>query len=564
MSDRQLDQVEEATVRDARPDSPRPNGNGSRPEASPGDVESSWMQRMRAINEATASSGGEYETPKAHFEFAEVEAPGHGGQTGDTTEAEVERLREEARRLAYADARKGVPAASGDGPTESEVELRGRCAAFFERWHSRERRKLNREVGEREERIAETLSKVEMGIDRFQRSINETIRLRARFAMRRREVTEELGSEGRERGRGLPTGVYLGALFFLGLVEFFANAPVFSSLLPRDPLTETQIQVLTETATGWLAGLERVGAHIIFRPDAALLAAGVITFLCVLGHFFGHSLRDLVMQGERKERRHTLHSRSVKENIVPIVLSGVGLVLTLGVLYQARMQLGEVGAERYTTDMAQVEELRRQAGWLRVDGDILQANQLTNQADDMEEAATDLREYSLSMSRMNFPIMLLNLTLVLCAISAAYFHRRDAIREQFNESPFEDERRILLDQAEVAANETSEFLALLAKDLRALKTLVVHGAAGEARSMVHHLESVIATYRAEHGRAWRMAGPSPVIAGTFTGLDLDVGSQSEQRLTLREPEEYEAERADLASRFRALRDQFNEESAATW
>jgi hypothetical protein len=93
------------------------------------------------------------------------------------------------------------------------------------------------------------------------------------------------------------------------MVEFFANAPVFSALLPRDLLTERQIQLLTETSTGWLAGLERVLAHIVFRPDAALLAAGVITFLCVLAHFFGHSLRDVMMQGDRNSQAHTVHSR---------------------------------------------------------------------------------------------------------------------------------------------------------------------------------------------------------------------------------------------------------------
>lgn len=558
MDDLKLELEEVATKKNGKPRG-RSRGPSATDQAAAGsDAAPSWSERVKAMQVDTLAEPAPVEDEgEARFEFVESDLP--AVRATDASEVEVERLREEARRLAQADAKNGVPALGAEGPTVSEVELRNRCIGFLERWHSQERRKLSEQVGEREQRIAGSLAKVEIGIDRFHRVINEIIRLKARFEIRKREITQELDSEGKERSRGISTKIYVGALLFLGLVEFFANAPVFSSLLPRDPLTDTQIQLLTETATGWFAGIERVGAHIIFRPDAALLAAGVITFLCVLGHFFGHSLRDLVMQGERQERRHTVHSRSVKENVVPIVLSAVGLMLTLGVLYVARYQLGQVGQERYTNDMAQVEELRRQAGWLRVDGEILDANQLTNQADDMEAAATALREYSLSMSRMNLPIMLLNLTLVLCAISAAYFHQRDAIREQFNEAPFEDDRSILIDQAELTAKETSEHLSEVVTDLRALKTLVLRGAADEWRFMVHQLDSVLATYRSENGRA-RQLDTGEIVAFS-TPMRLDVPPREEERPTLRDPEDYEAERAELAKRFRALRGQFNEEVA---
>ncbi len=539
------------------------NGSSADPGTSPAVTDDSgagaapnWLERMDALD---GPEGAGAEENESRFEFAHVES---SSEPLDEAMPEVERLRDEARRSARADAANGVLATSGRGPSDSELELKKRCIASYERWQSRERRKLSEEIGEHEERIADTLGRAEMGIDRFQRLVNELIRLKARFQIRRRDVTQELNSEGEERGRGISTRIYVGALLFLGLVEFFANAPVFSSLLPRDPLTESQIRLLTETATGWFAGMERVGAHIIFRPDAALLAAGVITFLCVLAHFFGHSLRDLVMQGERTERRHTVHSRSVKENVVPMVLSAVGLILTLGVLYEARTQLGQVGQERYTNDMGQVEELRRQAGWLRVDGEILQANQLTNQADDMEGAANELREYALSMARMNFPILLLNLTLVLCAVSAAYFHRRDAIREQFNDTPFEDERTVFVEQGEECAQDASQLLSDVVKDLRAFKTLALRGLEDESRAMLHQLESVFATYRAEVGRAKGMDSHSnPSIS---TPMTLDVVPASQERLTLREPGDYEGERVELAARFREVRAQFNQEATAAW
>lgn len=487
-----------------------------------------------------------------------------GWQAPDDVEAGVERIRREALRMARADAANGMPAEDFEGPAESELELHDRCAALLERWETRERRRFHQEVADREERIGEKLGKIALGIDRFERLINELIRLKARFTVRRREVTQELVTEGQKRGRGIPTGLYVSALAFLGLVEFFANAPVFNALLPRDPLSERQVQLLTEVSAGWFAGLERVAAHILFRPDAALLAAGVITFLCVLAHFFGHALRDLVMQGERKERRHTVHSRSIKENVVPLVLSAAGLALTLGVLYEARVTLGTVGEERYVHDMEQVEELRRQAGWLRVDGNIMEANELTNRAEDVEAAAIELREYSGAMARMNFPVLLLNLTLVLCAISAAYFHRRDARKEHFNETPFEDERKALVESGEECAQKTSELLAQAGKEIRGLKTQTLGGPADERRSVVHHLESVFAAYRAENGR---IRGLDPRFVPAFQRpmkLRVEAAPAGESEVTLRTPEDYEWERAELAERFKELRRRFTEEAAATW
>ena len=61
---------------------------------------------------------------------------------------------------------------------------------------------------------------------------------------------------------------------------------------------------------------------------------------------------------------------------------------------------------------------------------------------------------------MSFPILLLNLTLVLCAIAAAYFHRRDARTEKFNEDAFEDDRTLLVNEAEKTAGEVSVLMAI--------------------------------------------------------------------------------------------------------
>ena len=531
---------------------------------SPGGEEKPRKSWLATLDGDAGAQSGAAVSPTSEDGTSPAPPPPDEDDPFHEVEVGVERIREEARQAARADAASGVPAQDAEGPTRSEVQLRDRCAAFFQRWRSRQRRRLHREISDTEERISDKLGRAALGIDRFERLTNELFRIKARLQVRRREVSQELSVEGQERARGLPTPLYVSALVFLGAVEFFANAPVFHALLPRDPLSERQIQLLTEMTQGWMAGIERAVAHIAFRPEAALLAAGVITFLCVLCHFFGHTLRDLVMQGESKERRYTVHSRSVRENVVPLVLCAAGLILTLGVLFEARDTLGVVGEERYNQDMAEVAELRREADWLRSEGELLEANELTDQADDMEEAAVELQEYSASMARMNFPVLLLNLTLVLCAIAAAYFHRRDSRAEHFNETPFEEERRGFVNDAERCAEEVSGLLADVVKDIRGLKTLTMQDTADDWRSVTHELESVMDTYRSENARARQLDAGAIASFREPIRLEVELDGHQGMDLTIRDPADYERERAELASRFQELRGRFNEESTSAW
>ena len=480
----------------------------------------------------------------------------------DPVEADLDRLRQEARRAGREDGEAGVPAADGEGAVEPESErsLRERCRALYERWKNRELDRYQDELAQAEEVVSERLNQVSLGIDKLERMTSELSRLKARVAMKRDEVSEELEAQRGDGQAGFTTRWYIAVLVFLGSVEFFANAPVFNSLLPRDPLTERQIQLISETSQGWFAGVQRVFAHIALRPDAALLAAGVVTFLCVLAHFFGHSLRDLVIKRDREVRKEAVAGRSAMENIVPMVLTGVGLVLVLGVLYEARVTLGEVGQRQFEQDMAEVEELRREAGFLRSDGDLLEANERTNRADDLEAAATDLRDYALSMSRMSFPILLLNLTLVLSAMTAAYFHRTDTGTERFTERPFEEQRQDLIERAEATADRISQQLAEAVRGIRKLRGKVNERPLSQGRSLAYQLESVLSLYRSENAR---VRGLDPGRIPAFRSeVELEVaagGEEAEMAGSVRDPAEYEEERSRLAKRFEEARGRFNEE-----
>jgi hypothetical protein len=480
---------------------------------------------------------------------------------GHVEQAGITRLREEAMQAARQDAAAGVPDETGEGQSESERDLRERCRAFYDRWSFQYRRHVHDEVAQHEEVISDRLGRASLAVDKYERLTNELMRVKARRAVRHREVTDDIRGEGGDGS--LTTRVYLMAIGFLGLVEFFANAPVFSALLPRDVLTERQIRLVTETSDGWMAGAERVFAQIILRPDAALLAAGVVTFLCVLAHFFGHSLRELVMLRDNAERHHTVSAKSSLENVIPLVLTGLGLLLVLVVLYEARVRLGEVGQTQYEADSAQVNEWNRQAQGLVADGQLLEANALRAQAEDLQAAATIMSEYASSMSRLSWPILLLNLTLVICALCAAYFHKGDSRREHFNENPFERDRTKIIDGAEAAANEVAGYMSELAKHIRGLKSVSISGSSEEQRGVVRELESVIALYRAENGRARGLDARSIPAFKDPIHLGIVIEPHEHEDLKpLRSPIQYDDERRELQDRFQSVRARFNTEAIA--
>ena len=529
--------------------------------------------------EAEASAVGEFQTDPFSPGMAmsgsiPEQTPGPAIET--PVGLSIGRLRTAALEMARRDAEAGLPALDADGRSESEQELRDRSHALFRDWVARQKDRLNALVSETEGRITEASGEVALNIDRFDRVTTELFRLKKRQEVNRSLVESTLdrqaiaqgetdalvAEDDRSESRAFKTHWYALAIGFLGVVEFLANAPVFGALLPRDPLTEQQIRFVAETSEGWAAGFQRVMSQFILRPDAALLAAGVVTFLCVLAHFFGHSLRRLLMHRSEAQSGETVRNRSASEYVVPMVLSGLGLALVLGVLFEARVTLGEVATDRFAQDSSKIEELRRTASWLRVDGNLVAANEQANRADDLEALAKEQREYAASMSGLSFPIFLLNTTLVLVAISAAYFHLRDPRRDRFNELPWERQRRELVDLGDSVQQRIVDGQGQLVRRIGELKSLLTEKPLKEAPAMAHQLEATIVAYRAENGR---LRGLDPREIPAFVEpvrLELEVDEQA-PHLQMRDAAGYEEDRRELVKRFEEIRGRFTRE-ATTW
>jgi hypothetical protein len=496
-------------------------------------------------------------------------------------------LRHAALEMAKRDADAGLPALDASGRSEAEQELRQRCHSLFSDWSARERERLNNQVAVQEGFVTQALGEVSLEVDRFERVTSELFRLQRRLEMNRSQVEatieeqhlEEQRHSGhdaalespepkksgvaRSGSRAFKSHWYAMAISFLGVVEFLANAPVFGALLPRDPLTEQQIRFVSETSEGWFAGAQRVMSQFILRPDAAILAAGVITFLVVLAHFFGHSLRSLLFQRSAERSGDTLGTRSPMEFVMPMIFSGLGLALVLGVLFEARVTLGEVSADRFVQDSSKIEELRRDASWLRVDGNLVSANEQTNRADDLEALAKEQREYAESMSGLSFPIFLLNTTLVLVAILAAYFHMRDPRKDRFNELPWERQRRELVQYGDAVQERIAGGMGRMVQALGEYRGMLSEKPLKEGPALAHQLEATVVAYRAENGR---LRGLDPREISAFAepvSLDIDDSATLRPDMRVQDPTYYDAERERLTERYERVRARFTEE-ATSW
>lgn len=251
------------------------------------------------------------------------------------------------------------------------------------------------------------------------------------------------------------------------------------------------------------------------------------------------------------------------EFIVPMVISGLGLALVLGVLFEARVTLGEVSFTRFAQDSVKIEELRRDASWQRVDGNLVGANEQTNRADDLEALAKNQREYAQSMSGLSFPVFLLNTTLVLVAISAAYFHMRDPRKDRFNEMPWERQRRELVTLGDSVQDRISGGMGRLVQSLGEYRGMLSEKPLNEAPALAHQLEATVVAYRAENGR---LRGLDPREISAFADpvkLQLDLAAVHAADMRVQDPGYYDAERTRVTERYERVRARFTEE-ATSW
>ena len=85
-------------------------------------------------------------------------------------------------------------------------------------------------------------------------------------------------------------------------------------------------------------------------------------------------------------------------------------------------------------------------------------------------------------------------------LSAAYFHMRDRRRDRFNDTPFERQRRGLVDLGDATQQRVADAMGEAVRTIRELGSLLSEKPLREAPALASQLEATIVAYRAENGR----------------------------------------------------------------
>ena len=352
-------------------------------------------------------------------------------------------LEREAKESASTHARAGLPRQDVPVIDELDVEkvLRTKASQLFDQWAERVRRKLHDAIQEACTSVRRELGHLRYSAECLEQDANnlkeqevELLRVQADNATPKPPL---------EYGSMLGRRTYLVLAVLLVLVDWVANVPVFRELLPQEPGSALAWDNLVSRSEHWgvLAGGVRLFDRVVFSPDVSLLALGVILFLMFLGHVSGTSLRRLVAFRPKDEPSADFklgsHSRQAK---IPLIASMIGIVLVLGFLFTSRSKLEPVTAKRKAAASQIVDELKNKikddeaksengAG----DFDAAAQDKLKQDKRKLADAQIELDErissadYASGISEMNWPIFLLNATLVITAAAGAYLESKSRI-----------------------------------------------------------------------------------------------------------------------------------------
>ncbi|HET9985629.1 MAG TPA: hypothetical protein VFQ38_18650 [Longimicrobiales bacterium] len=433
---------------------------------------------------------------------------------------EVARLERDAREEAVAQAKAGTPRPGvADDALAIEKHLEARAAELFRRWAERVRTKVSDAVADAARQAGARLLEYRGRVASL------------RKALRRTEAAE---SEVERLRAAPPTGAaslgftsflkgwhYWLLMVVLVGVDWVANVPVFAELVPREPGAEEQWATIVANSEryGIFGGLYRVGARILFAPDVSLLAFGVIVFLVFLAHVFGESMRQRIAIREEDLPAASPGIRSHRRQFVlPAALSGLGVLLVIGVLFMARERIEAATDQRLRDAQVQVSTLEAQLADARARQDldgIARAQRQLPEARTLVEERGKRAQYAAGIEAMNLPILVLNLVLVIAASLAAYLAKGETLEQRRLVDPRLKELEAELGRLREEAQGQRERLRQLGADIldrlalaqRLLHARPLAGWEGKAQ----RLAGVVPLFRAENARE-RALDPANILA----------------------------------------------------
>ena len=439
---------------------------------------------------------------------------------------QLSQLEKYAVDMAVAWANAGIPRQDAplDGELPIETTLKARAQETFREWIARVKRKVQDAIQSASNDAGEGVIQFRHGLTQLERTTIEIETTETNIREREEALLcqqKSFGSEALFDHKRL----YLTLLMFIVVIEWIANVPIFSELLPEEPGTR-QIwkKLVADTQPlGAIGGVHRVIDKIALYPDVAIFAFGVIIFLMALAHFGGKACRQWVVFNPKDEPllAPTLEARR-RQAKWPIIASVVGILLAVTFLYSSRALLQTAAREGNSQAQAEVQKLEKELQEFNATGkqltDVQYQLDLQQQLDAARSRAKDWGErarFARDIGMMNLPIFLLNIVLALTAFIASYCFAAPKVTEGRLIDPLIPELKQKLASLRMDA-------ITLRQSLRTLDSAVQTAMARcnylagtrpleEWQAKAKRLNAVVTLFRAENARA-RGVDPESIIA----------------------------------------------------
>lgn len=458
-------------------------------------------------------------------------------------EREIHVIERNAREQAGEWATKGLPRHDvvRTEPLEPEQVLAAHCTQLFREWQSRVRTKMQDAIEEGSQAVGRQVAALRNAITGLEAIRGENAELASRITRLRAEAERDAAQPVRYE-RYINGWLFWPGAVILATVEFFANFPVFRLMLPMSRILGGAAQSAADTVNeqSWLAGPQLLLREMLLHFEATVVALVAVIVLVLLGKTLGSSLRPLFAFSAAD---HPLAANTIRahrrQKMLLVGASLAGIVLVLGFLYAARGNIADLAQQRVAEVDRQIVQMQRKdslatddATKAGIEGQILIAQQNRNLLDD--DAA-----YARTVARINTPIALLNMALVLTALVLGFSYKSDGLSDKRGEHPeivAARERMARLDQEMfVALGQGRQAESQAHAEIARVHHLLRANPLREWRSKLERLEGVIPLFRGENARL-RGLDPANIRAFDLPGaLDLPPVQQGE---TFQEPSEF--------------------------
>ena len=435
------------------------------------------------------------------------------------------------------------------GTLEPEQVLAMKSLELFRQWHRRVRVKMQDQIQAASAALNRLVGDAASSVTSLEATANQRKTTGERIVSLQDLREPEKSRIGYDRIFKNSVGFWIFASI-LTIAEFTANFPVFRLLLPMDSTLVQLASTLGEAAEThtWLAGPLLLFEDVLLHFEAFLVALIAVVILVLLGKTTGSSARAIISFSPKDTPMAATTIRAHRRQHLFVFTAGLlGIVAVLSFMYYARASIAETAQTRVRSDsvsLSQALQQQREAG-----SDLAKAPAAMQRVKDATRTLQqhlDDAAYAVTVQRVNNAIVLLNIGLVLAAMTLGFVYKKEDLTDTHGEHATLPALRARLQSLErealVHARAARTAMSMAAAEAGRINHLLESHPLREWQAKQDRLQSLIPIFRGENARARGLDTVSVLAFNTPTKIEFPAVNEDEE---LRRPTELDRLLAEL-------------------